>query len=158
MLRDGNITSCHYSQRTGHDALPQIRKIAAGKYSFVDGVFDGMEELPLPGTDDLLTALARGNDETPRSAPVGPPAAPSGALPDHVHEAVDAVEKELAMFVGPAARMFCGDYLEAVARAPKDIKDLFQMIDELAREVADPEQEKEFKRLARAAIVKREAQ
>ena len=142
---EGRMAACYYSHRNSYDALPLIRQIRGGKYSFAEGVSGGMANHGVPKTEDLLLALS--GKEASRSSG---PSESTVNDPAKLHEALKALENEFALFIGPAAIIFCSDYLKKGNHAIDEVSDLTEMVDALARHIEDPEKRMEFRQRSQA--------
>src|SRR5882672_3775034 len=115
-LRQGEIVSLGFRTQRGLEALDQIRKITAGRFSFSDTVVDRVLSADLPDTSDLLEMLSGGDSPPPPAIPaaalaatprvVGPvpsrAVAPAAAPPvAQLVKAQAVIEAELTEFVGP---------------------------------------------------------
>lgn len=135
VMENGAVTSIGYRQLHGYDALPKIQQIHGGSCRFVEGGFISMEEVPLPSTGELLGMLKEG-DRLQSTAPIA-----TGALAD----ALIALRREYARYLGPMARVICEEYIEDNG-APKDQGEFAQMVQELAEEIDVAGKREAFKR------------
>jgi len=144
VLQQGNITSMWFRLKGGLDALPLVKKIESGWFSFTTEIVDHGNQAALPGTDELLTALVGES---------APPAAHSSPLLNTIQldRAQKVVESELAEFLGPMAGVICREYVLG-ATDPGQSPDIHRMIDALAKEVGDPAKEARFKQRVLAKL------
>ncbi len=123
VLDQGEIVTCNYSMKQGHDALPLLRNIKDCSYRFADDVFSAIGELPMPPTDKCLKYL-RGDPA--RTAPAA--AAGSGAL--------DILKEELTRAMGPVAGILLDGQLRA-GGVPQTQADLSALIQRMAGQIGN---------------------
>lgn len=145
VLRQGNIISMWFRLKGGVEALPFIKRIENGWFSFTADVVDHGDHPVLPPTRELLTSL------TGESIPLGSPHSSSPINTLQLDRAQKAVESELAEFLGPMASVICREYLlgEAELGQPPDIT---KMIEAISKEVGDPVKEVRFKQRVLAKL------
>jgi len=167
-MEDGRIISCAFGKYRGHDALPHIRQIHSGKYSFAEGIFNNSSEIPLPSTQDLLSSFSGESLTTParesHPAPTIPePTSPSSTAPpapslgDSLLEGSDlslrgvdlyeALVRELAVHMGPIADMVADDYRDSIVSATRQ-EQLRPVVHEIAEQLDDPQRTQEFREQA----------
>jgi hypothetical protein len=166
-LRQGEIVSLGFRTQRGLEALDQIRKITAGRFSFSDTVVDRVLSADLPDTSDLLEMLSGGDSPPP------PPAIPAAALaatsravgpvPSHavapaaappVAQLVKAqavIEAELTEFVGPIAPLLCREHVARAAAAGPPW-DLPALVEAVSHEIGDRAKEDRFKQKTLARL------
>ncbi|HUO62919.1 MAG TPA: hypothetical protein VMT97_04410 [Terriglobales bacterium] len=153
-LRQGRIVSLVFRTQRGLEAVGQIRKISAGRFSFSDAIVDRDSSTDLPDTPDLLAWLSG-------DAPPAPAAEPSTAATttqplanQQLAKAQAAIEAELTEFVGPIAPLLCREHIARAAAAgpPWDFPALVAAV---AREIGDRSKEDRFKQQALARLRER---
>ncbi len=143
-LQEGRIVACAYTLKKGFDALPLIQQIKSGTFAFADGVFSGMDEIPLPETEVMFEVLGGSADGGNRGVPSGAPQAGSGASSIDMSAAIKDIELELAVHVGPIADIICAEHLEDAGEL-SDVADVVKLIEVIASEIDNSEKEDQFK-------------
>lgn len=176
-LKRGRITHLVYGKFKGSDALEHIARVESGVYSFSENVVSDAEELQLPPTEEILQWFggqmrSRRGLTAPPPAPLGvstrhqeaPPsdtAIPSAALAASSSLELggsaplrlsgpalqDAVNRELALYLGPIAPLVTSDYRIALLTATT-ADEVLGTVRAIAGEIADPDQSEEFCRRA----------
>jgi hypothetical protein len=159
VLEQGRIISCAFGKYRGQEALPLIRRIRSGKYSFAEGMFNSASETPLPPTEELLRnfageleldAYAQSEPAPARSAVIAKQAstgvadkAAADSMPLMGNELYEAVVRELTAYIGPIARMVAADFEEAIEAASNSTQ-LRSVVLELAAQLGEPAQGNAF--------------
>lgn len=134
VLDQGEIVTCSYSVKQGHDALPLLRDIKECSYRFADDVFSAIGELPMPPTDKCLKYL-RG--EAARTATQRPPAGKSVAA------AVAIVREELTRLIGPVAGIILDNHVKK-SGTPEDAAAVGALIDSMAGQIGNEAKARAF--------------
>lgn len=190
-LKSGRIAICIFGKYKGQEALPHIRRIRSGRYSFSEGIVSNSPELPLPPTPDVLRLLseplfgADGDSPIPTTlaqsladrrmaeeagTATAAPEIPEplrgilapGAIPpmeSSAHAAkrlsvepplrlrgqalYETVTRELAIQLGPMARMLAANHERELAAAT-DLEQARAALSRLAGELGDRRQAEEF--------------
>ncbi len=146
-LQKGRIVACAYTLKKGYDALPLIQQIKSGAFAFADGVFSGMDELPLPETEVMFEVLGGSADGGNRAAGGARQAGNetgSGASFIDMNAAIKDIELELAVYVGPIADIICEEHFEEAGEI-SDVSDVVRLVETIASEIDDPAKEDLFK-------------
>ncbi len=159
-LENGRIVSCTYTLYRGLDAIVHIRHIRFGTYTFSDGIFNSVAEIPLPSTQDLLRDLGMtvGPDTVSRQASAETrqasiPAAAGVATDMAVSGKAlwNIVVSELAVYLGPVASFAAAEY-ERDLRSATSGERVLAILAKLALEIPEPARAQEFKKRAMARI------
>ena len=170
-LRQGEIVSLGFRTQRGLEALDQIRKITAGRFSFSDTVVDRVLSADLPDTSDLLEMLSGGDSPAPpppaipaaslavTARAVGPvptrAVAPAAAPPvAQLVKAQAVIEAELTEFVGPIAPLLCREHVARAAAAGPPW-DLPALVEAVSHEIGDRAKEDRFKQKTLARLRER---
>lgn len=161
VLENGEIVSWAYGHRRGTEALNKILTVKSGRYSFAEGIFNSVDELPLPNTDELLQVLESGIDGTINSEILlsEPPVDDQFAQTEteelrlHGEALVRAFGNELSLYLGPLGSHACQHYAEQI-RQIQSQKDLFNLIDQVVTELDDSRDIEQFRqRIRQIALV-----
>lgn len=138
LLGDGAIQSIVVGGKQGQAALPLLKGIKSGRIRFSDGKGGLQPDPSLPSTQDILLELGGANAAS--DAGRVSRAVDSKRLPG----VLQAMENELVDVLGPMASIV---WAERLAKVP-DISRagaLSMLVDELTREIGDPQKAKRFK-------------
>jgi hypothetical protein len=160
-LEDGRIISCTYTLHRGLDAIAHIRRIRFGAFTFSDGIFNSVAEMPLPSTPELLRDLGATVDSNivslaPSRMRAGEdsPAAMAGASDDLAisgRALWNVVVSELAVYLGPVASIAAAEY-EANLCAATSRERVRLILSQLALEIPESAQGQEFKQRVMARV------
>ncbi len=146
VLNNGHITSLIYdTKHRGFDAIPLIQKLTFGRLQFAEGIFETDQEVPLPDTENLLSLL-RGEEVTDVKTGISLPTS------SHFDNRIEYIKKKLATYIGPFAVIVCDEYLEK-AGPINTIDNLMQMIDQIAKEIDNLNEEQVFKKECKQKIM-----
>lgn len=147
-LREGEIVSLGFGLKRGIEAIPLLRKIAGGRFTFSAEILATGETGTLPSTSELLDRLAEG--ATPLASPPSPPA-PAQPDPARLQRVQQLIEPVLAEYIGPMAAIICREYVLGASNLsqPDELRDLIEAI---AKEIRDPAKEAQFKQQVLARL------
>jgi hypothetical protein len=136
VLKGGDIISLIFGTKSGMAALPFIRAIRTGKFTFTQGhtPADGTENLP--PAPELLRRLNAG--ATPVGATTRSPV--DQKLLGQVYR---IVEGELVEFVGPIANLVCSEHKGKFGPITQE-KELRALLESIGREIGDPLKARQF--------------
>ncbi len=148
-FENGEIVTIRCQRLRGIDTLDTLLSIESGRCRFIPhsaGIHKNTDALP--PTSELLTILEANQDASipaePRLAWQSAPAPrPEDTLGLSVRNIQKIVEKEAVEYLGPMAGVVCEEHFEEIA--PTDKATLLRLLDRIAAEIQDKEQEKEFK-------------
>ena len=150
VLNEGLIIACAFTMTQGSDALPLIKKIKGGSFSFVDGGFTGgmnINESPLPDTTTIFRFLEGGDPVSSHSSP----RTASKTNNINVKSIIESIENELSQFVGPMAEFICEEYIEDNG-TPTNSTDLETLVNTVALEIDDTNEREQFKQAATSKL------
>lgn len=143
ILKSGRIIHLVFdTDYFGYDAIPLIPTIRLGRFQFAEGVLEISQKesgTALPNTDELLHTLetfyhAHKNDDLFKV----------NVTQISFVEAVTYLRRTLAHQIGPFANFICDEYIETKG-FPKSVSEVVTMIETVAKEIGDPNQEETFK-------------
>jgi hypothetical protein len=138
VLNQGEIVHLVYdTNHRSYDAIPLIRQIQAGRLQFAKGIFEAADEIPLPPTKELLYVL-KGEDNN--NLVTSPPKKTDSQF----DEAISEIKRTLSSHIGPIAGLICEEYIET-AGGIQNLNAVDTMIDNVAKEIGDPDAERLFK-------------
>lgn len=157
-LSDGKIVSCAFGRFQGMDAVPHIQAIHSGQFSFVDGLLRDEGDGSLPPTSDLIqdlksaiepavsTAASRTQvpDPVPAWRPDPLPSAGAGAgLKLRGDALFEAIATELALYLGPMARIVASGYQRSILGA-SHVDQVRSILSQIGRDMGNPGQAQTF--------------
>ena len=147
VLNKGEIVHLVYdTNHRSYDAIPLIRQIQAGRLQFAKGIFEAADEIPLPPTEELLYVLRGEENHSVTSSP--PKKADS-----QFDEVISEIKRTLSNYIGPIAGLICEEYIETRGGI-QNLNAVNTMIDNVAREIGDPDVERLFKIKLKDKIIK----
>ena len=145
-IRGGKIISLACGPKRGRSAVELIRHTRSCSVRVDDGAVS-FHEHELPSTAELLEQLSPLHDLGETASQQGP----GSTLPDGVAGHAQFLCNLLTEFIGPVAPLVCEEKIvSAGALAAPD--QLAQVIHELAREIDDPEEARQFVNRAEQAL------
>lgn len=145
VLNKGEIVHLVYdTNHRSYDAIPLIRQIQAGRLQFAKGIFEAADEIPLPPTAELLYVL-KGEESHLTSAPK--------KANSQFEEMISEIKRTLSNHIGPVAGLICEEYVETTGGI-QDLNAVDTMIDNIAKEIGDPDAERLFKIKLKEKIIK----
>lgn len=145
MLRGGAITAVLYGLQSGLAAVASITRITGGRLRYSEELPQHAPQEDLPPTRDLLTLLGGRADSATTDSPSG-----TGTAVTSLNGSRAIIEAELVEYLGPMARVVCEEHLTRAARDGS--KSLNDVIESLARELADPDKMARFTERVRARL------
>ena len=148
VLNKGEIVHLVYdTNHRSYDAIPLIRQIQAGRLQFAKGIFEAADEIPLPPTEELLYVLkGEANHLVTSSASAKKVSSP-------FEELISEIKRTLSNHIGPVAGLICEEYIETTGGI-QNLNAIDTMIDNVAREIGDPDVERLFKIKLKDKIIK----
>ncbi len=124
-LQNGTIIAVSFRQQTGLDALVSIQRITKGRLKYSDELLHHAPQAGLPSTPELLSMLHGAAAEPPEGRPAN-----AGPVNESLARSRAVIESELAEYLGPMARVVCGEYIATASN-------LTDLIESLAKELRD---------------------
>jgi hypothetical protein len=149
VLNKGEIVHLVYdTNHRSYDAIPLLKKIQAGRLQFARGIFEAADEIPLPPTKELLYVLkGKGGEKDLVTYSPKKVAAP-------FDEVILQIKRALSNHIGPIAALICDEYIEK-AGGISNFNAINALIDDVAKEIGEPDTERLFKIQLRDKIVKK---
>jgi len=149
VLNKGEIVHLVYDTNyRSYDAIPLLKKIQAGRLQFARGIFETADEIPLPPTKELLYVLS-GNGEEKNLLTYS-----SKKVDSPFEEVIIQIKRALSNHIGPIAALICDEYIEK-AGGISNLNAIDTLIDDVAKEIGEPDTERLFKIQLKDEIVKR---
>ncbi len=149
VLNKGEIVHLVYdTNHRSYDAIPLLRKIQAGRLQFARGIFEATDEIPLPPTEELLYVLKEKGEEkdivtySPKK------------VDSQFDKVIIQIKRALSNHIGPIAALICDEYIEK-AGGISNINAIDALIDDVAKEIDEPDTERLFKIQLKDEIVKK---
>jgi len=139
-LQNGAIVALTFRNKTGLEALAAIQQVLKGSLSFSSGLPHLKPQADLPPTPELLALLQSAATDHPDEADSGP-----GPLDEALARGRPIIEAELVEHLGPMARLVIDEHVPAASN-------LSDLVDALAREIADPAKSASFKERVRERL------
>ena len=144
VLDQGTITYLIFdSNYIGSEAIPYIQTIKLARLQFVGGTFENSQAGTLPSTEEIFTQfLVKKVTPTAKKDT----AKKDSKLPNSTdfNKVIEYIQITLANYIGPIAQVICDDYLKQIK--PNNTKnDLTVMIETLALEINQPDEQEKFK-------------
>lgn len=149
VLNKGEIVHLVYDTNyRSYDAIPLLRKIQAGRLQFARGIFETAAEISLPPTKELLYVL-KGKGEEKDLLTYSPKKVDSP-----FEEVIIQIKRALSNHIGPIAALICDEYIEK-AGGINNLNAIDALIDDVAKEIGEPDTERLFKIQLKDEIVKK---
>lgn len=149
VLNKGEIVHLVYDTNyRSYDAIPLLRKIQAGRLQFARGIFEAAAEISLPPTQELLYVL-KGKGEEKDLLTYSPKKVDSP-----FEEVIIQIKRALSNHIGPIAALICDEYIEK-AGGINNRNAIDSLIDDVAKEIGEPDTERLFKIQLKDEIVKK---
>lgn len=146
-LSGGRIVAVRYRIKRNADALPLLKQVEAGQYSFNEGESLGDESALLPPNEEILGGLIQGSVQA--GGPLEPTVPAPQPPPDGdtaISPAAQAVlEAALTEHIGPMAGIVCRNVF---AKAPN----LAEAVSALASKIPNAERAHQFEREVRSKL------
>jgi hypothetical protein len=137
VLNRGEIVHLVYdTHHRSYDAIPLVKQIQAGRLQFAKGIFEAADDIPLPPTEELLYVLKGENNRAITSF--------SQKANSPFDEVISEIKRELSHHIGPVAGLICEEYIEK-AGGIQNLNAMDTIIDDVAKEIGDPDVERLFK-------------
>ncbi|MEN8218717.1 MAG: hypothetical protein ABFS56_20565 [Pseudomonadota bacterium] len=135
VLDDGRITFLAFDTNyRSHDAIPLINMIKFGQLHFSEGIFETVQEAPLPNTLELFQMFSNQTHvDTPKQL---------SSL--NLREAIEHIKTALAAYIGPIALIVCEEYIDKVGSL-NTMDNIVTMIDVVASEIECSDEREAFK-------------
>jgi len=149
VLNKGEIVHLVYDTNyRSYDAIPLLKKIQAGRLQFARGIFEAADEISLPPTKELLYVL-KGKGEEKDLLTYSPKKVDSP-----FEEVIIQIKRALSNHIGPIAALICDEYIEK-AGGINNLDAIDSLIDDVAKEIDEPNTERLFKIQLKDEIVKK---
>jgi hypothetical protein len=149
VLNKGEIVHLVYDTNyRSYDAIPLLKKIQAGRLQFARGIFETAAEISLPPTQELLYVL-KGKGEEKELLTYSPKKVDSP-----FEEVIIQIKRALSNHIGPIAALICDEYIEKVGGI-NNLDAIDSLIDDVAKEIGEPNTERLFKIQLKDEIVKK---
>ncbi len=149
VLNKGEIVHLVYDTNyRSYDAIPLLKKIQAGRLQFARGIFEAAAEISLPPTQELLYVL-KGKGEEKDLLTYSPKKVDSP-----FEEVIIQIKRALSNHIGPIAALICDEYIEK-AGGINNRNAIDSLIDDVAKEIGEPNTERLFKIQLKDEIVKK---
>lgn len=149
VLNKGEIVHLVYDTNyRSYDAIPLLKKIQAGRLQFARGIFETAAEISLPPTKELLYVL-KGKGEEKDLLTYSPKKVDSP-----FEEVIIQIKRALSNHIGPIAALICDEYIEK-AGGINNLNAIDALIDDVAKEIGEPDTERLFKIQLKDEIVKK---
>ncbi|BAP56920.1 hypothetical protein THII_2623 [Thioploca ingrica] len=149
VLNKGEIVHLVYDTNyRSYDAIPLLKKIQAGRLQFARGIFEAANEIPLPPTKELLYVLS-GKGEEKNLLTYSPKKVDSP-----FEEVIIQIKRALSNHIGPIAALICDEYIEKTGGI-NNFNAIDALIDDVAKEIGEPDTERLFKIQLKDKIVKK---